>query len=195
MQSSRLDSFVMGGHLPEPDLCLVTRYQRAAGLDDDIPILQPGPEGRNRGQVSHVEGHRLQSQRHVGTLERPRCRARPVPRYRRGLAGRNGAWANHPGRGSLAGTELAVRPFRPRMTCPSEQEAICRGGHSRRFGDIIGASSATCGVGRVRDVHEHQPRSELRRRAGESPMPRRVRRATSGHRLFGPGRDRLARSR
>ena len=54
------------------------RRLRAAGLDDDLPIQKPGPEGRKRGRVSHVESHRLQLQRHVCTLERPGCGVRPV---------------------------------------------------------------------------------------------------------------------
>ena len=62
---------------PEPDLPLVARHQRAAGLYDDIPIEQPGPERRSCARLGHVEGHRLQSRSHLCTLGRSPCRAPP----------------------------------------------------------------------------------------------------------------------
>ena len=59
MQPSRADLIGLGGDEPEPDLRLVTQHQRAAGLREDLPFEQPGPERRHRGRVGHLEGHRF----------------------------------------------------------------------------------------------------------------------------------------
>ena len=48
MQASRADLIGVGRDEPEPDLRLVTRHERAAGLREDLPLEQPGPEGRHR---------------------------------------------------------------------------------------------------------------------------------------------------
>ena len=78
VQESRSDLFSVRGHEPEPHPCLVTRHQCTAGLYEDIPIEQPGPERRNRRSIGHVEGHRLESQRHLSMLGRSRCPARSI---------------------------------------------------------------------------------------------------------------------
>lgn len=41
MQPSRADLIGVGGDEPEPDLGLVTRHQRTAGLREDLPFEQP----------------------------------------------------------------------------------------------------------------------------------------------------------
>jgi hypothetical protein len=61
MQLSRANLHGVGGDEAEPDLRLVTWHQRAAGLRADLSVEQPGPEGRHRGRVGHVEDHCFQS--------------------------------------------------------------------------------------------------------------------------------------
>src|SRR6185437_5506294 len=72
MQPSRANLLGVGGDEAEPDLRLATGYQRAALLGEDLSVEQPGPKGRHRRRVGHVEGDRFQPQSHLCTLERAR---------------------------------------------------------------------------------------------------------------------------
>ena len=68
VQPSPADLPAVGGDEAQPDLQLVTWYQHAAGLCEDLSVEQPGPERRHRVRIGHLESHRVESQGHLCTL-------------------------------------------------------------------------------------------------------------------------------